>query len=187
MATLVVTVAAVEDDAGTGDSGSTWTDDNERMDCGGSNEDERSARLTGLSGELSGATINSADFKVAYRSSELGSMTVVLKCELAAGPAIPTSYAQFTGRSYSSGTSWTAYSEVGDFTSTIDIGSELQEVVDIPADPTAIHVAMFGDGTGQLRAWADDRAGEPGAELSIDYTAGGVNTRRYTLTTLGVG
>lgn len=178
--------------------GTTFSNSAESIEAGNSSTGIREIyfRFTGISG-LSGATINSAGVNWATRSTELGTMIAEVGVKGGeAAPAAPTDDTEFLAdiaaitTAVTAFTSYTHTSDGSHMGSAVDIQSAVDEIKGL--DPSVIMPLVVDNGSasddndyGRFRS--TDRGGATDPNILIDLTAGGVTTRRYMRTLLGVG
>ena len=193
MTTLNLAVAASAGDASEKDDGSGFNAA-ETVFYGDSNTSAASRRNSGFRlvnvTIAAGSTINTAVAKLYVKNT--GDANLQIHCEAADSGDFSTN-ADVTSRTRTTAyTQWTANVGSWAIKTSPDFAGAVQEVIDGGgwSSGNAVVVLFCGKSDSNHSFWAYSYDGwsENPPKLDIDYTVGGgATTRRYSLTTLGVG
>jgi len=141
----------------------------------GGNVSEGAHRWTGISG-LSGATIDVSWISLYYDGGFAGSALLKVRAENAAAPAQITTYDDFIGRALTTaGVDWDGTWTTDIWNQSPSLNPVFQELAN-SLNPTVIQVFVKDDGStsgNYNKAYTYDIGAWGGANLHIDYTAGG--------------
>lgn len=149
------------------------------------------ARFTGVSG-LSGSTIDSAVYKAWGNTGSAGSPLTKIFADDSAAPTAPTTEAGHNNKTRTTaGVDWDGVLTNDVWNDSPSLNAVMQELAD-SHDPSAIQVLHDDDGSPQddfdyMQYDSYNQGSTVAPKLDIDYTAGGVTTRRYSLPITGVG